>query len=393
MNPRHRRPRRAARVLAAVATVLALAGGALVVLAVTDEPGEPGEPIAGVQFLPDRADRTPAGDVSWWAPVHGEPLGVAVDGPDVAAAALDEVRLIDRGGGRTRWKTTVRGVRRYRPALAGDRVAATGETALVLLERGDGRAVAAVPFAGPGPVTLLDGPGGRRLAVAGSEYGQLLVVDAADGAVLWTVTHPGEIPVAARGDGTTVVAGWHDDAGATLRAFDLATGAPRWERPLGPVAGSPLVAGSTVVVVHGEGIHSAAARGIDLATGAERWQTPLPGWWDGALEPAGDRTDPATVYLLDGMGSVVALDPGTGAIRWRQDTGRPLVDGRLTLTPDRVLFASYDDELMVVDRADGRLRSAEVQSGVPIDVAGAGDRVVVALRLATPSRVEARPVP
>lgn len=372
-------------VIAVLAAIVVLAGSGLVLLG----GGGADDGAARVRFLSRRPAPTPADDVTWWTPVHGEPLGVAVDGPDVAAAALDEVRLLAGDDGRTRWKATVVGVRRYRPAVGADRVVATGEAELVLLDRADGRRVASVPFAGPGPSALLAAAAGGPVAVAGSETGELLVVDAADGSVRWSVAHPGEIAVAPRGDGATVVASWHDGSGSTLRAFDTLTGAPRWETPLGVVAGPPVLAGGTLVVAHGEGIHSAAVHGLDPATGEERWQVPLAGWWDVALEPAAGA---GTVFLLDGMGTVVALDPATGALRWRRETGRPLVDGRLAVTADAVVFASYDDELMVLDRADGRLRAAEPQRGVPVDVAASPEGLVVALRLASPSRVEARPV-
>jgi outer membrane protein assembly factor BamB len=383
----NRPPRRRRLVAGLIAGVALLA---LVVVGVALGGGDRDDGLGRLRLVPRPPAATPGDDVSWWAPVHGEPLGVAVDGPDVAAAALDEVRLLDGAAGRTRWKAAVPGVRRYRPAVAGDRVAATSETELVLLDRADGSPVASVPFAGPGPSALLVLADGSRVAVAGSETGQMLAVDATDGTVLWSVAHPGAIAVAPRGDGTRVLASWDDGARSTLRAFDARTGALRWERPLGAVAGPAVVAGGTVVVAHGEGIHAAAAHGLDPTTGAERWLTPLPGWWDPALEPA---VSPDAVYLLDGMGTVVALDPASGGVRWRRETGRPLVDGRLALTADAVVFASYDDELMVLDRADGALRAADPQRGVPVDVAGAGERLVVALRLASPSRVEARPAP
>lgn len=374
-------------------TLLVVAGAILVALglgAVLVAGDGDGGDRPGVRFLPQPPPATPGDDLAWWTPVHGEPLGVAVDGPDVAAAALDEVRLLDVAGGRTRWKAPVPGVRRYRPALGTDRVVATGEAELVVLDRTDGRRVAAVPFVGPGPSALWTTPAGRSVALAGSETGQLLAVDAADGAVLWTADHAGEIATAPRVTGGAVLAVWHEAGGSVLRAIDVDTGAPRWEAPLGVVAGAPAVVDGLVVVAHGEGIHAAAVHGIDAATGTERWQAPLAGWWDVALEPA---TGGGRVYLLDGMGTVVALDPATGAVAWRTETGRPLIGGRLALTPDAVVFASYEDELMVLDRADGRLRGAEPQRGVPVDVAAAADHLVVALRLASPSRVEARPVP
>jgi len=352
--------------------------------------GADGDHGLRVRFAPNPPPAAPAADLAWWEPVHGEPLGVAVDGDDVAVDALDEVRLVDGATGRTRWKATVPGVRRYRPAVGGDRVAATSETELVVLDRADGARIAAVPYAGPGPAAILPAAGPGGVVIAGSEAGQVVAVDARDGAVLWSVSYPGMVTVAPRGDATTVVASWHEGPGATLRAFDPTTGALRWEAPLGLVAGPPVLSGDAVIVADGEGIHSAFVRSLDLATGRPRWQVPLPGWWEDEIEAA---VGPGTVYLLDGMGTVVALDPATGTVRWRQETGRPLVDARLTLTPGAVVFASYDDELMVLDRADGHLRSAEPQPGVVIDVAAISGRLLTALRLASPSRVEARPEP
>jgi outer membrane protein assembly factor BamB len=383
----HHRFRAVPVLISGIALLLAVAVVALVA-------GRPGggaaELPSAIRFLPHPAPAGPADDLTWWVPVHGEPLGVAVDGSDVAAAALDEVRLIDRVSGRVRWKAQVAGVRRYRPALGGDRVAATSETDLVLLARADGARVATVPFAGPGPAAVLPATTGGSLVVAGSETGLLLAVDGGDGALRWSVSFPGEVTVAPGGDASTVVASWHDGAGATLRVLDGGTGTVRWETVVGPVAAPPVLVPGAVLVAGGEGIHTSTVRALDLGTGAPRWQIPLPGWWDDELEAA---VDPSTAYLLDGMGTVVALDPATGRVRWRRETDRPLVDGRVVLTEGSVVFASYDDELMVLDRGDGRLRSVEPQRGVPVDLAVAGDRLVVALRLGAPSRVEARPGP
>ena len=370
---------------------------ALVVVLVALGVSRGGDDPAGVRFVPIPPPAGPAEDLTWWAPVHGEPLGVAVDGPDVAAAALDEVRLLGADGGRERWVAPVPGVRRYRPALGGDRVAATSEAELVLLDRADGARVAAVPFAGPGPAAVLtrvDQGLDTQLVAAGSETGALVVVEAHDGAPRWSTAFAGAVTVAPQVAGTTLLAVWHDGAGAVLRAFDAASGTPRWETTLGTVAGPPVVTGGGVMVVAGDGIHSASVRLLDPATGGEWWRTPLPGWWDDELEAGHDPVvDPGTVYLLDGMGTVVAVDVASGAVRWRQETGRTLVDGRIGVTPGSVVFASYDDDLVVLDRADGRVRAAEPQRGVPVDLAPAGDRLVVALRLGAPSRVEARPAP
>ena len=282
------------------------------------------------------------------------------------------------------------GVRRYRPAVGAAHVAATSETELLVLDRADGRRVAIAPFPGPGPAAVVADRAGRPLVAAGSESGGLIVVDPGTGATAWSVTYPGQVTVAPSSEAGSLVASWHDHAGAVVRAFDAATGALRWELPLGPMSGAPILVPGAVVVPDGTGVHAARVRAVDVVTGRDRWQTPLDGWFDDEIESAvgGD-----TVYVLDGMGSVTALDVATGAPRWRQDTGRIVLDGPAVLTATSVVFASYDHELLALDRASGRVRAAEPQRGVPVDVATVGDRVVVALRLGSPSRIEARPEP
>ncbi len=332
----------------------------------------------------------PDAGLDWWAPVHGEPLGVAADGTDVAAAALDEVRLLDVATGRARWKASLPGVRRYRPAVAGNRVAATSETELVLFDRRDGSRVATAPFAGPGPAAVLPMSGRSPLVVAGSETGAITAVDADTGAPRWAATYPGSVTVAPQAESGVVIASWHGSAGATIRALDPADGTVRWQATAGPVASAPAVAPGLVLFADGIGVHSAAVRALDARTGQERWRAELAGWFDDELEPV---VDGSRLYIFDGMGAVTALDLASGKVQWREETGRPLVSGRLVLTKDAVVFPSYDDELMVLDRATGRLRSSAIQSGVPVDVAAADGRLVVALRLGAPSRIEAQTAP
>jgi outer membrane protein assembly factor BamB len=377
-----------ARIAAVLAVVLAgaLAGA---VAACGGGPSGPG-PDRRPARAPRAAPPGPASDLAWWSPVNGEPVGLALDDDAVAVAALDEVRLLGVPDGRVRWRTAVPGVRRYRPAIAGDRVVATGERALTVLDRRDGTTVATVPVSGPGPVALLPDGAGALVAVAASESGAVVGVDAADGRVRWSADHPGSVMAAPVGGGGTGIVTWPGRTGGTVRAFAVATGAVVWERPVGPVVGAPLVHGDRVVVVEGPGIHGSVAVGLDLRTGAEGWRVPLPGWWDGAVEGV---AGPDGVWLLDGMGTVVALDPASGRVRWRQETGRPLVQGRLALLPGVVAFASAADDLCVLGRSDGRIRAVRALGGVPADLVGTPGRLRGALRLGRPSRVEALPAP
>ena len=77
--------RRSRVLLAVVAALVALLGLAALVTG----GGGGDDARSGFRLVPQPPPATPGPDLAWWAPVHGEPLGVAVDGSDVAAAALD----------------------------------------------------------------------------------------------------------------------------------------------------------------------------------------------------------------------------------------------------------------------------------------------------------------
>lgn len=313
--------------------------------------GSGADPRSRVRFAAGWPPVAPAADLAWWEPVPGEPIGLTIDDGDVAVAALDEVRLVDGTTGRTRWTAAVPGVRRYRPALGADRVAATTETELVVLDRDDGARVATVAFPGPGPAAVLASAGPGGVVVAGSETGRISAVDARDGVLQWSAAYPGMVTVAPRGDATTVVAAWHGGPDAMLRAFDVRTGVVRWQVPLGPVAGPPLLVGDAVVVASGAGIHAAVVQSLDLATGRSRRVMPLAGWWEEEID---GTADPSTVYLLDGMGTVVALDPASGALRWRRETDRPLTGSSLTCT--NAAHMASDLRLLLASSRDGSPR-------------------------------------
>jgi outer membrane protein assembly factor BamB len=269
-------------------------------------------------------------------------------------------------------------------------VAATSESVLALFRRTDGALVAAVPFAGPGPAAVLTAGDGGAVVVAASESGAMLAVDAATGVLRWSARFPGEVLVAPQADAGVVVASWNDDAGATLRAFDLLDGRARWEARTAALSGAPLVVAGAVVIADGPSPRSGRVRALDVRTGEVRWETPLAGWFDPYLEAA---ADPSTAYLVDGAGTVVALDLATGAVRWRVETGFDVLHRGVAITASAVVFPTFDDVLVVLDRPTGRPRSADPAPGVPIDLVGTGDRLLVALRLGAPSRVEARTGP
>jgi outer membrane protein assembly factor BamB len=105
---------------------------------------------------------------------------------------------------------------------------------------------------------------------------------------------------------------------ATLAAYDIASGARRWEFPGdGTLQSAPLIAGDTAYV----GGKSGRVYGVDLATGRERWHADTgqpvrpPDWWDNSVKPGlavggGMLIVPATGRLV-AYGAAKSAPPAT----------------------------------------------------------------------------------
>ena len=379
---------RQSRVVAVVLGVTVAAGTAIMVLAGSSGTGA--EPAAFTPRVPRTLPAPDAPVVDWSTPMRGEPMAVTAAGADVVATALGEVRMLDGASGTTRWRTNVDGVRRSRPAVSATKVAVATDTELVVLERASGRVLATARIDGPSALAITPVPSGAELVVVGSGTGAIAAVDATTGEGRWSAQYAGSIVVAPMVERGVVVATWHSATSTVLRAFDVGTGVERWHRDVGARSSAPLATAGMVLVSAGSGVTDARAQAYDVVTGAERWTTAVPGFSERLVRPASDAT---TAYLLDGVGTVTALDVRTGAMRWQQATGASVIDSPLVLSGGSVLFPAFSDALVVLDRVTGALRSADVQPGVPIDVTATPAHLVLALRLAAPSRIEARPVP
>ncbi len=286
----------------------------------------------------------------WSHPFRAGPWGVAADRSGVVVVTdAPGVEALDRNGNR-RWSTPVEGLVEATPALGGGRVLVGGHGRVTELARATGARgwqremtedVTSLALAGD-------------VAVVGDHAGLLAAFDARTGAPRWSVHFEGRVWSAARVDRASgvVVATWHEGPQPAARVFDLATGAMRWEVPTGLLSAAPVLQGNTVVLAIGDGNWHAHVETRDLLTGAPGWSTPVSGSFEEAIEPVADERD---VVVVDHFGVVTALDLATGAVRWRNDLGYPLLDTQMPLTRRRVAFRSFSGDVFVLARRDGHL--------------------------------------
>ena len=217
--------------------------------------------------------------------------------------------------------------------------------------------------------------------------GQLSALAPASGAVQWSIklgqssysapptVHAGHLYVTGRGSGDTV------------HAVRVSDGAIVWEQPLPSSAGSPAVGSGTVYV----GMACRHVIAFDVATGAVRWQQPgdcvgggetTPALHGGRLYALGDNSsvfDAATGALAgsgsfaggasfaDGAGyvagsaAVFGLDATSGTIRW--STGLKTNGDAPLVSAGHVYVGSADGFVAALAREDGTVRWCAATAG------------------------------
>ncbi len=187
---------------------------------------------------------------------------------------------------------------------------------------------------------------GRRAALLGSATllaGCDTLRDWADAALGQTKTPlPGErMPVMAAERGLSV------DASALNRPFTLPIGSGTGYRQR--LTASARVVGETLFAVDAFGWVTA----VDIARGGRRWQTDTrprrdrDGAVGGAIAYAND-----TLYCATGLAEIMALDPGTGEIRWRAPLPAP-ARGGLAVAGNRILVPTIENQMLGLSAEDG----------------------------------------
>jgi outer membrane protein assembly factor BamB len=354
------RVRGAAAVLLVAAGLLLPAGG-----------GGPGWPaladdrVAGAPQAPDPAVRTVWRVISG----NGALVPLARDGDSLFAAG-EAVAESWSLAGDLRWRVPLDTPAHFRPRVGAGVMAVVGRDGLRVLDADTGRVLwTATPTARFGAPFL---HGGRLFLGDG---GQLAAFRARDGRPLWRHAVEGNARVAypPTALGGTLYLGGGD---GRLTALDAATGAVRWSvdrggvwqylRQMAPAAdGRVLVAGGYEDEVYG----------LDPATGAIVWRHDAGNFVNSQLVAHG------RVHFWSPTGWMVALDAATGARVWRTRTHRFGADGQ-------------DDwsNIMAEPRADARrlwvLDMASTLRGLDLETG----RVVSTVRLPFPARPFTLPV-
>jgi outer membrane protein assembly factor BamB len=339
--------------------------------------------IAATLFVARPARGAASTDPVVWSTPLDQAFDLVTDGAGVVVVSGDNaVHALGRDG-REQWTAHVASTNMGQPAVGSGVVLVGGDHTVTALARADGsprwqRSTAAATYS-----VAIAGD----LAVAGDLDGTLAAFDAPTGAPRWSVKYPGMLWSGARSDPASgsVVATWHRSPSAAVRAFDLATGALRWEAPTAVATAAPVVRGGLVVLAIGDGNRHARVEARDLATGRLRWQTPVPASFEEGIEPAADDR---SVAVIDHFGVVSLLDLRTGHLRWQHDLAHALLETRVSLTRDRVVVTSFSGDVFVLDRRDGHTVARwgwRRLDGYPVATLQprwrGPDRLLVALRL------------
>jgi outer membrane protein assembly factor BamB len=331
-----------------------------------------------------------------WSTEVGWPFSLGVNGRDVVVTiSRNQVVALDSVTGRERWRADVNQVTHYEPELDRRTVLVSADDRFVALERASGerRWEAAVGEHAAGGV--LTRVGSEPIALVTNERGFVASLDGRSGQALWSAQLPGDIWAAPTADAAAAVgavlwAGAEDETVNRLRVFDLATGAVRWESLVETGASAPVIHGGLVVLGEGDGNFAARVVARDLASGGERWSVPAPASFESGVTPGAAGRD---VVVSDHFGTITLVDTYAGKTRWQTAIREPILDTRVLLAAHAVVIRTYGGKVVVLDRSSGRVIRRVDPGGFPVGIGTSAERLIFAVRLARPDRVEAVAMP
>jgi outer membrane protein assembly factor BamB len=274
-------------------------------------------------------------------------------------------------------------------------VLVSADDRFVALERASGAPRWEAPVGEHAGGGVLTRAGSDSIALVTTERGLVAALDGRTGDARWSVQLPGDIWAAPAADptagaGAVLWAGAEGETVSRLRVFDLATGAVRWETGVEPGATAPVIHHGLVVVGEGNGNFAARVVARDVAAGVERWSVPAPASFESGVTPGAAGSD---VVVTDHFGTVTLVDARAGRTRWQTAIREPILDTRMVLTAHAVVLRTFGGKVVVLDRESGRILRRIDPGGFPVGIGTSAGRLIFAVRLARPDRVEAAAMP
>ena len=324
--------------------------------------------------------------VRWTTSLPDFPREVLADVGALFVLGDGHVTALAPEDGRVRWQVAP-GWLAWSGGLRGDTLMVALEDGFVALDRATGAQRWRADAPGQAAAaTLVAPPDGPPIAVVTTLDGGVAGLDDRTGETRWSARVPGrptQVLAADDSSGSVALVSQHPE---TLRVLDARTGALRWEQALAPWVGAPVVGAGLVIVGAGEDARHGTIHAYDLASGAPRWQTAMDGAFQPDLQPAVDGED---LFALDQYGDVTRIDVATGTLRWQTHLARQEVIARPTPMGDVVLVPAEPDEVVTLDRATGAIRARRRAAGVPMRLTAVSELVVLTQRLAPGREVEA----
>jgi outer membrane protein assembly factor BamB len=331
-----------------------------------------------------------------WSTEVGWPFSLGVHGRDVVVTiSRNQVVALDSRTGRERWRADVNQVTHYEPALDRRTVLVSADDRFVALEHASGERRWEAPVGEHAAGGVLTRVGSEPIALLTTERGFVAAADGRTGQALWSAQLPGDVWAAPAADATVAVgavlwAGTEDESVNRLRVFDLATGAVRWESAVEAGASAPVIHDGLVVLGEGDGNFAARVVARDVASGAERWSVPAPASFESGVTPGAADGD---VVVSDHFGTITLFDARAGKTRWQTAIREPILDTRVLLGTHTVVIRTYGGKVVVLDRSSGRVIRRVDPGGFPVGIGASAGRLIFAVRLARPDRVEAVAMP
>ena len=202
---------------------------------------------------------------------------------------------------------------------------------------------------------------GKREAVAEVRRG--LQVDATDQRPV-TIPAANPMPLWPQPGGTVT----HAVGNIAVAGFN-----PAWRASIGTGGGyrrkitaQPIVIPGRVVTMDSDGEVAA----FDLDTGNRAWRTDTQADDDRSTNVGGGVSyDAGTVFASTGRAELLALDAGTGAIRWRKPLGSPARSAP-TVADGRLLVLTLDNRVQAFSAADGERQWNYQASSAPTTLFG-----------------------